>query len=910
MSVALGLSDLKVRLECPLNEFQIAAVKGGRKQPKAIRSNSQEELKKRTDQLGKKGYISDIHLPMKVHLIFLLYFEERIEIYQKLEIATSQKPSNDYLPKINKWLGKFMLSTYVNAKTNQSPSGKNQERLDPLRNELVAIFENTSFLSSDVLETIDLWFEILKTAHIGNVYLAQLYIKEEREKGINGRYFYSLPRKALEHAYVLCCIKLLRICVKKCESFVNDCLPIDDLETLLFLKEARNEDFTLINRVRQLRLAVYEISSLNINDANHLNDFFDRISKESAAEYLQRIEINVDEYIQRIDKENAVHNPQDIEQKIKYDDASKDEYVQRIYEKSHNPQDIEQKIKHFDERWPAVKELIIPFLEPACFQLGSLIKGLSQSINLWEARKGKPSNDEFYHGSTTIIPKMQSAVVSEMAIQQLLGHSLNSSKGKGKKKIDQDKAHHKKEKNSTQSGSTQKSKQPSITSVDILPSSSTVPSIATPAIVHKLFSPSTALSYSKLLQKLYSSCNKHSSPSLRQALWHLCTLADVWNALDCLEKAEDRGLSLITIAINSSHKLLEQIYRSFSQSHEMLLCHNLRQYHYKLTPDRPPPPILDSLYLANNWSRYFYIHYEDLTSISTKLVTPPDLLKLLVHVANGWVQAETLRDKASNMIVEVCKYAEKLFDHLEVSYPSSSFSTPFLYPVQGIALQKQDIDPRLFAQICDLIQKEIERLVTYHPARGHLKQALQAAKQIQESIRQINNAKNSTMLPMWVIWSLFQGHGLIENSLHAAEIVISGTTGIEHELKDLAARIGLEMGRLGGQYRQMARKVRYPVDVAKVSDEASSDTINLAARLIDDSEAIRLFPEVCEGFQFQNQTPSSLWSMPSKDFSFAGFIDNLNQLLQESGNFLILQVLPKLDLYITEQLKRFTFARK
>jgi hypothetical protein len=127
-------------------------------------------------------------------------------------------------------------------------------------------------------------------------------------------------------------------------------------------------------------------------------------------------------------------------------------------------------------------------------------------------------------------------------------------------------------------------------------------------------------------------------------------------------------------------------------------------------------------------------------------------------------------------------------------------------------------------------------------------------------------------------------HGAIENVLHALELTQSGSTSIDHELNALATKVGLDMGSLGESYQGIGHKARYPVEVV---------TPGPAAELIDDAEAIRHYPEILEGFQLQG-LPEHLWRAPTEKLSMSSISERLNQLLNDSAQFLLTTALPRI----------------
>jgi hypothetical protein len=385
----------------------------------------------------------------------------------------------------------------------------------------------------------------------------------------------------------------------------------------------------------------------------------------------------------------------------------------------------------------------------------------------------------------------------------------------------------------------------------------------------------------RLRAKLAELFEQNPSSPLRQVIWHLDHLAVVQKTLAKSASSLPQHLCLLTSAAASSQKIMEQAYRYLLKEEQasFTTTHNLKEYHRQYDADfKAYPPIVKQLFLANHWVRYFYTNHRN-WYFTTLHVEIPAVLDKLFKIADGQPYSpQELRVTVEEIVENSCKQVENLLKQDTSSLQSTASRAHEKIPVKAFPEQ-------MFAGIQQKLENFQANFSTNHPLFLRVKQGIAALKMLEVSIRQMSKADDMQQLSTWTVWSLLQLQESIETIFHCIEHYKTGEMTVQHELKTLAATIGLEMGSLAEYTHELSYKVRYP---------AENKNNSLSAQIIDDLEALKEFPEIGQGFKLQN-IPKILWADPSPDISLEGVIRKMQLLLIEAQKFLKETALPALQ---------------
>jgi hypothetical protein len=151
------------------------------------------------------------------------------------------------------------------------------------------------------------------------------------------------------------------------------------------------------------------------------------------------------------------------------------------------------------------------------------------------------------------------------------------------------------------------------------------------------------------------------------------------------------------------------------------------------------------------------------------------------------------------------------------------------------------------------------------------------------SLQKMNTAEDLHTLSAWNIWATQQIQESMENVLHAIEYLQHGMVTTNHEMGKLAESIGLDMEELADAFHHLSYKTRYPVEFLESTPLAKN---------IDDLEALKLHPEITQGFQVANST--LLWKQPTEKISLETIKTRLTELITQSEEFLRNKAIPEL----------------
>jgi hypothetical protein len=376
----------------------------------------------------------------------------------------------------------------------------------------------------------------------------------------------------------------------------------------------------------------------------------------------------------------------------------------------------------------------------------------------------------------------------------------------------------------------------------------------------------------RLRAKLLELFEQNPSRALRQVIWHLDHLAVIQKTLAKSASSAPQHLSLLTSVAASAQKIMEQAYR-FRLKQEQdsyTVIHDLKEYHRQYDPNfKAYPPAVRQLFLANNWVRYFFTNHRN-WNFTTFHVQIPAVLDKLFKIADGRPYSpQELKSTVEELVEHSCELVEELLEQ-DTSAPKSKTLQP------QVKNTLNAFPDQMFAGIQQTLHNFQGTLSTNHPLLLKVKQAVAALKMLEVSIRQMNRAVDVQELSTWTVSSLLQLQESIETILHCIEHYKTGTTSIQHELGILAKDLGLNIGILGDYTQHLSYMVRYLFE---------TDGDSLAFKIINDLEALKLFPELADRFQLQNK-PKILSAHPSPDISLKGIVANMNLLLSEAQKFL------------------------
>ena len=382
------------------------------------------------------------------------------------------------------------------------------------------------------------------------------------------------------------------------------------------------------------------------------------------------------------------------------------------------------------------------------------------------------------------------------------------------------------------------------------------------------------------MEKLYETHGKERSVYFEQALWHMERLLSIRSSLEKHPSlTQDMQLNILNAFASSSHKFLEQLYNYLLVKNDQspLSGHNLKVYHSQTFPqDGPYPPVVKLLYNANNWTRYFYSIEAKLDLITTQNHRIPLLVKDFISLAaNKWEGSLQERiQEIFNLTVEQGNallfkgtppaqigQARDLVNHFEIK---NEWNTDF-------------VDTSMI-----LLEKTVDYLDQNLNSSGdlYLKQAMASLKMLKNSLTEWNLSKDHTDLVTWSAWSLQQLQESLENTLRAVAELKQIPVTPSHELKTIATELNVDMEELGHDLHRLSWKPRYPANFREVDSKS--------AKIIDLAEALRMHPELEEGFEItRNPLSTRIWDViPAQQVTTQKIGEDLFEVLTRGISFL------------------------
>jgi hypothetical protein len=825
--------------------------------------------KKFVDQLIRGHQITEVHLPMNLSMIFFTQLNGLIEYYQ-LQLGFDARDV-----KIDEQM-QTIKSTF--AKERIKIFGTHIKQLQPIFDEIKNKLLPTGLLPPEFDQNISFWKEVLEIEFIADLDLAALYDKRAKSSHLKNGPMHvgiKLSRHCIKQSFFSILSLFSKdyqwIAAKLQKKIVE--IQDENLELairLLLAKSTPDTEQTIATQFqafdKEMKACLCALGSLN---------FDDNLACSAMIDQLQAVWKRMD----KGDCAEAVENIQDVGGLALVGGEFSDKQVILTEELSSR---VIPCLQDLDELFTLNSFYLVDPIK----HLLELLQSLKFSNDSFENFKKTGERPPLASQLPPLLPSF--AAYDEKIVDELLSTpSTKTQKGQPQKKSAAPKKNQrgKNVKAKPGSGPTPQPQQKPKPAVKTSPAPA-------PSVEIVVSAPVPAGSIEHLKTRLQNLHLTTHSKSLRQALWHLDTLISILNSLEKSQLSAPECLALTDMTINSAQKLLEQIYCFCLKEEEMTSSHNLRDRHRQFDPDCTHfPPSVKELYLANHWFRYFYIYHERAHALTTQQFSPiPPILDTLVEMAEGRALSPTaLETLVKGMIDRARSHAEHLLE--SVGVPPEDSQLP---PVENPPVKLAPLQLNVFSSVEKALRTFLtnSHLNSHHPVYLHIKQTLSALKMLETSVRRMNRAKDLHELSIWTVWSVQQVQESIENVLHAIEFFQCGATSIEHELKELSAKVDLKMGSLAEACTQLSYKARYPAE--KLVNGS-------AAQIIDDLEALKQYPDLLIGFGLpivanrSSSLPKMLWKIPSEGVSLEHIMANLTQLMIQSKTFLSDIALPALN---------------
>lgn len=789
-------------------------------------------------------HVSAVHLPMTINSLFLTYVNEQIELYQ------TQNEERDL--QIDQTWQEFQMAL---AKKRYELFTQDMKWCSCFFDDLKRLLINADVLAEDFNATIYLWLQIISIADIGDMYLAAIY--ETKAKSF---------------------------CISKNKGVVNVELPRGNLEASFYLI---SHQFSRDYRWVSLRIAqkmqfpenyplteafyvmtgnrfsnVCRVSSLLLDECKEISqslvflDLTDNDAIEKISDRLEAMRYSLDQNFS-----DVTAHIETLQNAIKK--GIKATVVSNPYQETADiPEGSHLALLRLMEDYQECHLLEDGYHAFYCIGLREILAALSESNIAIEKYRKEGKCPKLVKDCPSLLPSASRPQYDAKISQELLtSSSFKSERGpkKGKGAVRAQKIVPQPEKKKKAG----KEKQEKIQSQATL----------IPTLTVKLDP------LEKLSKKLFNLYQLNDSIPLRQALWHLDALTSIQRSSD-IKEAE--ALILLDATASAAHKLLEQTYRFCLESRgNSFISHNLKKYHLAFDTS-PYPDIVKQLYLANHWTRYFYIEKEKWSSLTTQVAHTPPLLDDLVNLAEGKSFAKDhLQNQVLAIIEKTCLQVEKML--LKMNAPAHD-----VFLAQDIPIQvKNPISLDVFEEIKESLDNFLVKAAfpPHHSVYLYVKQAISALSMLKGSLQKIEASKSPREFATWTSFCVQQIQEAMEDVLHAIEFFKEGDVSVLHELKTLSEKLGLEMGELGNACYGLSFKPRYPAE--NLSD-------GLGAQIIDDAETLRQCPECQDGFKLMGPSPKILWKTLDKLVSIPSVMERLMVLIQSSEAFLRTQAVPAL----------------
>ncbi len=825
-------------------------------------------------------HLNTTHLPFCLSFLFMTYMEHQIELYQSQVDPDVRDLSLD-----EKWSELRLQFAVQRSKLFV----KTDSPFTSFVADLAAKLKEVD-CAADFEKTVGVFLQLLRIDHVGSIHLAAIFLNKDPSRAKKGeKVLVHMPRAALERAFKLLVQQLLShhrwYLVQSKEvamSNMSKRQTLDGESSTIDLAYRAKQNVDCEKAEKQLGKELQLLLSLDLNDNAALNKTLQRVKKRV---------INVQSILSRLARPAALLSLTDLDiqdpaSRIVIEKALRARLNDSGLSEAERNKAVEAKMATLDyetqdiNRYVSLHDcyLIEPFSH-----LVEMMEALIDSNCNFEESQARGTKPLLAQGLPPILPapqQLQGLAHDEKVYQELMNEETTRKKTAGGKKGSSHKGAKQAKKSAPAKGAHPSSQhKPVSTQKENAASSKVVAGSA------KQTAPGVVSSIDQLRLTLLGLYEVHPTfKSLRQAIWHLDALKSVQEAYGKTHMLPKDHLNYINAIAQGAQKVLEQTYRfRIGEQESTAKVHNLKQLHTLLDPSSPPPDIVNTLYLANHWGRYFHLYYNQLTSETTYTAEMPPLLDLLVSAARNSqsLTGPSSQKWAEEMIEKTCAQTELLLKpFLGAANPSPT--APELPPQLPCAIQTGK-----FQGVCNALKAFLvaKRLPSDHPSALRLEQALSALAMLTASLEKLNGSPHQRALATWTSWSLFQLQEVVENVLHAIEFFKDTEITLSHELKKLAEKIELDMGSLSADLHSLSYKPRYPAEYLVEGK---------GAELIDDAEALNRHPELQEGFQLPG-LPKLLWKLPTKEVSNASILNRLNNLLDDTEAFLRGKALPALQ---------------
>ncbi len=826
-------------------------------------------------------HLNTVHFPFSISFLLMTYMEDQIELYQ------SQLDERD-VPLDEKWNEVRMQYVIFRSKLFV----KTGSPFPSFTADLAQKLKQVDY-SADFEKTVDLFLQLLRIDHVGSLHLAALFLNNKDSSRVkkDENISIQMPRASLEKAFSVLVQQLLRHYswfIAKSEEMggrmVSDLNLMSSFLRPPGLQEAPHQlnlDFSdSFKRCKEsLSTALHLFFALELNNNQAIRLFL--LFIETYLNMVRGLAEEIKQPGESLSLQLGVNLRDPAAQKAmeKFLSARLDPHLNQQERKEMLQGQVAVFSRTCEEPYHYSSLLYCYLIEPLS-DLATIMRMLIDSNESFEKCQADGTKPLLAQDLPSLLPTSQTQADHEKVYQELMNEETSRKKTAGGKKS----ASHKgaKQIQKTAKKEAPASKAPS--------SQGGQASIQKEKAVSSTAATTTSLaretaSIDQLGFALLGLYDKHpASKSLRQAIWHLDALKSVQEAYGKSPLFPKDYLNYANAIAQGAQKVLEQTYRfCLGEQEGAVKLHNLKRLHALFDPSSPFPDIVNTLYFANHWGRYFHIYHHQLRSETTYRIDIPPLLNLLAAAADNpqSLTGASLQKWAEEIVQKTCAQTELLLKPFLPSgnplpaAPELSFQLPFAIPVdkwQGVLHALQTF-------------LKAKHLSPGHPSALRLEQALSALAMLTASLEKLNGASHHRALATWTSWSLFQLQEVVENVLHTIEFFQDTEITLSHELKKLADKIKLDMGSLSADLHFLSYKPRYPVEYLIERE---------GARLIDDAEALKQHPELEEGFQLPS-LPKLLWKLPSKEISKASILNRLNKLLDDTEAFLSGKAFPALN---------------
>jgi hypothetical protein len=808
-------------------------------------------------------HLSPDHLPMLIYTIFLTYVNDQIELYQ------NQHEERDVGVDLE-W-HKFMKAF---ARERHALFAVNKTWIKSLSNRLTELLKKADVLPKDLETTMKVWEDLLCLGHVSDMMLVSLFEEKARSSSLGskrGNVHTQLSRHQLESSFLIT-VRLLSTVqwiTEKLEE--NMKLFLTDNEQEIFGKFKENiKPFLTSTQDAQQTFCSWQKNCTSVSDlyndllALHRNLLsLDLTNNEKIDSFSKKMT-----HIQDTLTENCESCGKIIGCLKNIDKAGKKPTI--LSNESFKP------FLSLLKKMQKCNSLAECYIINPISLIVSILDGLQKSNTLIENHKKGGTTPPL--ASQSLLPPPR--VYNEKFALELSNETPAQPKLK-KKKIpskSQSSAVNQPQKRPPEKPNQEKKTPPA----QPTPKSATAINLSPPKNNNKSIAKLSPLE--ELREKLFALHSAKADVAIRQALWHIDALITLHHIFNDSSFQAKESLTILNRMASSAHKLLEQTYRFYlQQKGTPFHTHNLKEYHFTLY-DSPCPDIVEKLYLANHWARYFYIEQQRWHALSTQSVCTPPLIEDLVCIAEGKLPSKEALKKRVDEIIE------KTLLQVNAMLPVAKNPSRDSLSTKDVCLQvKKPMKVNVFDEVVKDMNKIKTSFQQRHPSLLYLKQGISALSMVQVSLQRLQKAKTPCELMTWTSQCLQQTHEAIENVLHAIEFFKANEVTTLHELQVLSEKIQLEIGPLGSACDKLSMKSRYPAE--HLSE-------GLGAQIIDDIETLRHCPQCLDNFELVGPLPPILWKAPSsKTLSVDEIMEKLSKLIADSEEFLRTKALPALSAY-------------